>query len=37
MFEYFTANDLISPNQPGSKPGDSYQLQLLLITHENYT
>ena len=23
LFEYFIENDLISPNQPGFKPGDS--------------
>ena len=34
LFEYFIENDLISPNQPGSKPGDSCTNQLILITQE---
>ena len=34
MFTFFTSNNLISPNQPGFKPGDSCISQLLSITHE---
>ena len=34
LFEYFIENDLISPNQPGSKPGDSCTNQLIFITQE---
>ena len=36
MFEYFTANNLISPNQSGFNPGDSSLNQLLSIPHEVY-
>ena len=36
MFEFFTENYLISDNQSGFKPGDSYFNQLLSITHEIY-
>ena len=34
MFKFFIENDLISPNQSGFKPVDSYINQLLPITHE---
>ena len=34
MYELFTENDLISPNQSGFKSGDSCINQLLSITHE---
>ena len=34
MYELFTENNLISPNQSGFKPGDSCINQLLSITHE---
>ena len=36
MYEFFTENNLISPNQSGFKPGDSCINQLLSITHEIY-
>ena len=36
LFEFFTANQLISSNQSGFKPGDSCINQLLSITHEIY-
>ena len=36
LFEYFIENDLISQNQSGFKPGDSYINQLISITHEIY-
>ena len=36
MFKFFIENELISPNQSGFKPGDSYTNQLLAITHEIY-
>ena len=44
MFKFFIENylfikffiELISPNQPGFKPGDSCTNQLLAITHEIY-
>ena len=36
LFEYFHDSDLISPNQSGFKPGDSYKNQLISITHEIY-
>ena len=36
MFDFFIRNDLISQNQSGFKPGDSYINQLLAITHEIY-
>ena len=36
MYEFFTENDLISPNQSGFKPGDSCINQLLYIIHKNY-
>ena len=36
IFEYFTANNLISPNQSGFKPGDSCISQLLSSTLEIY-
>ena len=36
MYEFFTENDLISPNQSGFKPGDSCINQLLSIIHKNH-
>ena len=36
LCEYFIDNDLISRNQSGFKPGDSYITQLVSITHEIY-
>ena len=36
MFKFFIENELISPNQSGFKPGDSYINQLVAITHEIY-
>ena len=36
MFEFFTANNLISKNQLDFRPGDSCINQLLSITHEIY-
>lgn len=36
MFEYFTANKLIKPNQSGFKPKDSCINQLLSSTHNIY-
>ena len=36
LFEFFIANELISSNQAGFKPGDSCINQLLSITHEIY-
>ena len=36
MFEFFIANNLISKNQSGFRPGDSRINQLLSITHEIY-
>ena len=36
MFNFFTENNLISPNQSGFRPGDSCVNQLLAITHEIY-
>ena len=33
MFEYFTANNLILPNQSGFRPGDPCINQLLSIIH----
>ena len=36
LFEYFIENDLISHNQSGFKPGDSYKNQLISLTHEMY-
>ena len=36
LFEYFIEKDLISQNQSGFKPGDSYINQLTSITHEIY-
>ena len=35
-YEFFTENNLISPNQSGFKPGDSCINQLLSITLEIY-
>ena len=34
MFIYFSANKLISKNQSGFQPGDSYIKWLLSITHK---
>ena len=36
MFSFFTENNLISPNQSGFRPEDSYVNQLPAITHETY-
>ena len=36
LFEFFIANELISSNQSGFKPGDSCVNQLLSFTHEIY-
>ena len=36
VFEFFIANNLISKNQSGFRPGDSCINQLLSITHEIY-
>ena len=36
MFKFFIENELISLNQSGFKPSDSYINQLLAITHEIY-
>ena len=36
MFEFFIANNLISKNQSGFRPGNSCIIQLLSITHEIY-
>ena len=36
MYEFFTENSLVSPNQSGFKPSDSCINQLLSITHEIY-
>ena len=36
MFRFFIENKLSSPNQLGSKPGDSCTNQLSAITHEIY-
>ena len=36
MFEFFTENNLIPPNQSGFKPGDSYINQLLSMNHQIY-
>ena len=36
MYEFFTDNNLIFPNQSGFKPGDSCINQHLSITHEIY-
>ena len=36
LLEFFIANELISSNQSGFKPGDSCINQLLSITHEIY-
>ena len=34
MFSFLLANNLLTPNQSGFKPGDSCINQLLSITHE---
>ena len=36
MYEFFTENNLISPNQSGFKPGDSCINQILSMTHGIY-
>ena len=36
MFNFFTENNLISPNQSRFRPGDSCVNQLLAITHKIY-
>ena len=36
MFEFFTQNNLITPNQSGFKTGDLCINQLISITHEIY-
>ena len=36
MFNFFTENNLISPNQSGFRHGDFCVKQLLAITHEIY-
>ena len=36
IFEFYTENKLISPNQSGFKPEDSYVSQLFCVTHDNY-
>ena len=36
LFEFFIANELISSNQSGFKPGNSCINQLLSVTHEIY-
>ena len=36
LFEFFIANELISSNRSGFKPGDSCINELLSITHEIY-
>ena len=36
MFEFFTQNNLITPNQSGFKTGNSCINQLISITHEIY-
>ena len=36
MYEFFTENILIPPNQSGFKPGDSYINQLLSTNHQIY-
>ena len=36
LFEFFIANELVSSNQSGFKPGDSCVNELLSITHEIY-
>ena len=36
IYEFFTENNLISPNQSSSKPGDSCINQLLPNNHEIY-
>ena len=34
MYKFFTENNLVSLNQSGFKPGDSWIDQLLFVTHE---
>ena len=36
MFNFFTEDNMISPNQSGFRPGKSCVNQLLAITHEIY-
>ena len=37
MFNFFLANDLLTPNQSGFKPGDPCINQILSIAHEIYS
>ena len=37
IYEHLTDNQLIAPNQPGFRPGDSTISQLLYITHSIHT
>ena len=37
MFNFFLANNLLTPNQSGFKPGDSCINQILSIAHEIYS
>ena len=37
MLKYFLDNNLISPKQPGFRPGDSCMNQLLSITRDIFT
>ena len=34
MFDFFSKNNLLSPNQSGFRPGDSCINQVLSINHE---
>ena len=36
LFNFFTDNDLISPNQSGFRPGDSCVNQLIAVSQEIY-
>ena len=36
IFKFFIENELISSNQFGSKPGDSFVYKLVAITREIY-
>ena len=35
MFDFFSNNNVLSPNQSEFRPGDSYINQLLSINHES--
>ena len=37
IYEYLCANQLLTPNQSGFRPGDSIVSQLLSITHQIYS